>query len=113
MPDHLNGTEIAIIGMAGRFPGARNLDEFWRNLRDGVDCVRRLTDEELLQSGVDPSVFNAPNYVKVAAPIDDVELFDAGFFGFAPREAEILDPQHRVLLECAWEALESAGYVSE
>jgi thioester reductase-like protein len=111
--DNQDAEAIAIIGMAGRFPGARNLDEFWRNLRDGVDCVRRLTDEELLQSGVDPSVFNAPNYVKVAAPIDDVELFDAGFFGFAPREAEILDPQHRVFLECAWEALESAGYVSE
>ncbi len=104
---------VAIIGMAGRFPGARDLEEFWRNLRDGVDCIRRLTDEELLASGVDPAMFNAPNYVKAAAPIAGADLFDAGFFGFSPREAEILDPQHRVFLEHAWEALEAAGYVSE
>ena len=113
-PEENQDTEsVAIIGMAGRFPGARDLDEFWRNLRDGVDSVRRLTDEELLASGIDPALFNAANYVKAAAPIADAELFDAGFFGFSPREAEILDPQHRVFLECAWQALEEAGYVSE
>ncbi|HEY7213359.1 MAG TPA: type I polyketide synthase, partial [Thermoanaerobaculia bacterium] len=104
---------VAVIGMAGRFPGARDLEEFWRNLRDGVESVRRLSDGELSASGVDPALFSAPNYVKAAAPIADAELFDAGFFGFSPREAEILDPQHRVFLEHAWEALESAGYVSE
>jgi acyl transferase domain-containing protein len=112
-PDETQDTEaVAVIGMAGRFPEARNLDELWRNLRDGVDCVRRLTDEELLASGVDPAELGAPTYVKAAAPVADAELFDAGFFGFSPREAEILDPQHRVFLECAWEALEAAGYAS-
>ena len=104
---------IAVIGMAGRFPGARNLDEFWRNIRDGVDCVRDLTEEQLLAAGISPEEIRSPNYVRAAAPIADVELFDAGFFGYAPREAEILDPQQRVFLETAWEALESAGYVSE
>src|SRR5687768_2818359 len=104
---------IAIIGMAGRFPRARDVEELWRNLRDGVDCVRDLTEEELLAAGHDPGEIRQPNYVRAAAPLDGVELFDAGFFGFSPREAEILDPQQRVFLETAWEALESAGYVSE
>jgi phthiocerol/phenolphthiocerol synthesis type-I polyketide synthase E len=104
---------IAVIGMAGRFPAARNLDEFWRNLRGGVDGVRDLTEEELLASGISPEEIRNPNYVRAAAPIADADLFDAGFFGYAPREAEILDPQQRVFLETAWEALESAGYVSE
>jgi thioester reductase-like protein len=104
---------VAVIGMAGRFPGAGNLDEFWRNLRDGVDAIHNLTDEELREAGIDPAIFTSPSYVKAAAPIGGVEMFDAGFFGFSPREAEILDPQHRVFLECAWEALEGAGYVSE
>ncbi len=105
--------QIAVIGMAGRFPGARDLDELWRNLRDGVDSVRDLTEEELLASGVDPALLRSPDYVRAAAPIADAERFDASFFGFSPREAELLDPQSRVFLECAWEALESAGYVSE
>ncbi len=104
---------VAIVGMAGRFPRARNLDELWSNLRDGVDCVRDLTDDELLASGIPPAVFQQPGYVRVAAPIADPDLFDAAFFGFSPREAEVLDPQQRVFLETAWEALESAGYVSE
>ena len=105
--------QVAVIGMAGRFPGAADLDRFWRNLRDGVDSVRDLTEEELRASGVDPALFTRPDYVRAAAPIDGVEGFDASFFGFSPREAELLDPQSRVFLECAWEALESAGYVSE
>jgi len=104
---------IAVIGMAGRFPKARDVEELWRNLRDGVDCVRDLTEEELLAAGHDPGEIRQPNYVRAAAPLDGVELFDAGFFGFSPREAEILDPQQRVFLETAWDALESAGYVSE
>ncbi|HEX5759075.1 MAG TPA: thioester reductase domain-containing protein [Thermoanaerobaculia bacterium] len=105
--------QVAVVGMAGRFPGAPDLDAFWRNLRDGVDAVRDLTDGELLASGVDPALLARPDYVKAAAPIDGVELFDASFFGFSPREAELLDPQVRVFMECAWEALESAGYAAE
>jgi len=103
---------VAIVGMAGRFPKARDLDEFWANLRDGVDCIVDLSDEDLRQSGVDPSAL-PPGYVRAAAFLDGIEMFDADFFGFSPREAEILDPQARVFLECCWEALESAGAVAE
>jgi len=96
--------------MAGRFPQAPSLEEFWRNLRDGVESILPLTDEELLASGVNPALLKNPNYVKASSSLDDIELFDAAFFGFNPREAAIIDPQHRFFLECAWEVLESAGY---
>ncbi|MCP6760236.1 MAG: SDR family NAD(P)-dependent oxidoreductase [Fischerella sp. CENA71] len=105
--------EIAIISINGRFPGAKNVEQFWENLRDGVESISHFTDEELLATGIDPDLLNNPNYVKAASIIEDIELFDAAFFGFTPREAEITDPQHRLFLESAWEALESAGYNSE
>ncbi len=104
---------IAIIGMSGRFPGAKNIDEFWRNLRDGVESISFFTDEELKAAGVDPALLNNPNYVKAHGAVEGVELFDAAFFGVNPREAEIMDPQQRLFQECAWEALESAGYNPE
>src|SRR5215216_3025247 len=104
---------IAIIGMAGRFPGAKNIDTFWQNLRDGVESIRTFSEEELAASGVDPAVLNDPNYVNAGAVLEDIEQFDAAFFGFSPREAAITDPQHRIFLECAWEALENAGYDPE
>jgi acyl transferase domain-containing protein/acyl carrier protein len=105
---------IAIIGMTGRFPRARNLDEFWRNLRSGVESITFLNDCELADSGVAAHTFKDPGYVKAAGLLDeDPGLFDATFFGFTPREAEITDPQHRIFLECAWEALEDAGYDAE
>lgn len=97
-----NGLEIAIIGMAGRFPGAKNIEEFWQNLRNGVESITTFTNEELLAGGIDPDLLNDPNYVKAGAVLEDIELFDAEFFGFNPREAEIIDPQHRLFLECAW-----------
>jgi acyl transferase domain-containing protein len=100
---------IAIVGMAGRFPGARNVDQFWRNLRDGVESIRSLTDEELLASGAKAEDFKRPDYIKRASTLDDVPMFDAPFFGLSPRDAAIMDPQHRHFLECAWEALEDAG----
>lgn len=106
-------SEIAVIGMSGRFPGARDLKEFWRNLRDGVESVSFFADEELHASGVGPEILSRPNYVKAGAVIEDVELFDASFFGFSPREAEMMDPQQRLFLEEAWSALEDAGYDSE
>ena len=96
-----NGLDIAIIGMAGRFPGAANVDEFWRNLKSGVESISFFSDEELLAAGVDPAVFNAPNYVKAGGALEGIDLFDASFFGFTPREAEIMDPQQRLFLECA------------
>ena len=106
-------SDIAVVGMAGRFPGALTPDAFWTNLRDGVESVRRLSDNDLHAAGVDPSTRSLPNYVKAAAVLDGIELFDAGFFGFSVRDAAILDPQHRQFLEVAWEALEDAGHVPE
>ncbi len=103
-------TDVAIVGMAGRFPGARSVDEFWANLRDGIESVSRFSDEELRAAGVSEALLQNPNYVRSGAPLQDMEWFDAGFFGFSPREAAILDPQHRHFLECAWEALEHAGH---
>ena len=105
-----NGSEIAIIGLTGRFPGAASVDEFWRNLRDGVESVTFFTDEELLASGIDSASLSAPNYVKAGRYLEDIDMFDASFFGYSPREAEVLDPQQRIFLECSWEALENAGY---
>jgi len=106
------GTEIAVIGMAGRFPGAATIDELWRNLRDGVESITFFTDEQLRAKGVGAALLRDPDYVKAAAVMDGVDLFDASFFGFTAREAQLLDPQHRVLLESAWEAMEDAGYDS-
>ncbi len=108
-----DSTDIAIIGLSGRFPGARNVDEFWQNLRNGVESISLFSDEELLQSGVDPSVLGDPNYVKAGAILEDIDKFDAAFFGFTPKEAQIMDPQHRLFIETAWNAIESAGYNPE
>jgi len=99
--------------MGARFPGAKNLAEFWENLRGGVESIRSLSDQELLAAGVDPEVLRAANYVKSASVLDGIELFDAPFFGFSPKDAAIMDPQHRVFLECAWEALENAGWSAD
>src|SRR5262245_52251216 len=104
---------VAVIGLAGRFPGARNVEEFWANLREGVESINFFSDEELLEAGVDQSRLSDPNYVKAKGCIEDVEMFDAHFFGFTPMEAAITDPQQRLFMECAWEALEIAGYDSE
>src|SRR5579871_595603 len=101
---------IAVVGMAGRFPKARNVAEFWENLKQGVEGIERFSDEEMLAAGAKASLLNDPNYVKAGTVLNDIENFDAAFFGISPREASIMDPQQRVMLECAWEALESAGY---
>ncbi|HVR10505.1 MAG TPA: polyketide synthase, partial [Thermoanaerobaculia bacterium] len=111
MPDDVAG--VAVIGMAGRFPGAATLERYWANLRDGVESIASLSDEELLAGGASPAALADPRYVKAAPLLDGVELFDAPFFGINHREAEILDPQQRVFLECSWAALESAGYEPE
>ncbi len=109
-PQSRNGSEIAIIGMAGRFPGAADLEQYWKNLRDGVESVCFFSEQELADAGVDPSLLADPRYVKARGVLAGAELLDAAFFGLSPREAETMDPQQRLLLECAWEALESAGY---
>ncbi|MGH6812120.1 MAG: amino acid adenylation domain-containing protein [Methylocella sp.] len=100
---------VAVIGMAGRFPGAPTLDAFWDNLRRGVESIAHFSPDEL-EDAFGRSVQNQPGYVRARSILDGVELFDAGFFNFLPREAELTDPQQRVFLEIAWEALESAGY---
>ncbi len=100
---------IAIIGMAGRFPGAADIAAFWCNLRDGVGSITRFKDAEL-EDAFDSSVRNDPNFVGARAVLDGIEQFDAGFFSMHAREAELTDPQHRVFLECAWQALEDGGY---
>ncbi len=104
------GLEIAVIGMAGRFPGARSTHEFWENLKNGVESIRFFSDEEVLTAGTDPKLLENPNYVKARGVLDDVEYFEPAFFNFTPLEAEIMDPQLRIFLECAWHAFEDAGY---
>jgi acyl transferase domain-containing protein/acyl carrier protein len=104
------GTDIAVIGMAGRFPGAQDVPTFWRNLREGVESIRPLSDDELRERGVPEATLADPAYVKAAARLEGVDRFDAAFFGYSPREAQDMDPQHRLFLETCWEALESAGY---
>ncbi|SDY87557.1 SDR family NAD(P)-dependent oxidoreductase [Nitrosomonas sp. Nm33] len=102
--------DIAIIGMACRFPGANEIESFWRNLREGVESITFLSDEELRARGVPAEVLNDPHYIKAVAQLDDIDCFDASFFGYTPREAAETDPQHRLFLEVAWQALEDAGY---
>jgi acyl transferase domain-containing protein/acyl carrier protein len=103
--------DVAIIGMAGRFPGASDIESFWRNLRDGVNSISFFEEEETTKSAA--PVKNDSGSVRAAGIVEDVELFDAAFFNFTRREAEITDPQHRLFLECAWQALEDAGYDPE
>jgi acyl transferase domain-containing protein len=100
---------IAVIGLAGRFPGAPGPDRFWENLKSGVESISRFTVEELEVSNAAALAKN-PNFVMARPILDDVDLFDAAFFGVYPKEAELMDPQHRVFLECCWEAFENAGY---
>ena len=110
MTTYYTGLELAVVGMAGRFPGAPTLADFWRNLQAGVDSVSHFSEAELLAAGVDAATLKQPNYVKARAILEHADEFDAGFFGLSPRDAEILDPQQRVFLETAWAALETAGY---
>lgn len=105
--------EIAVVGLSGRFPGARHVDEFWDRLCKGAELVTFFSEEELLRRGVDRTALDDPYYVRAEAVLEDIELFDASFFGFTAREAETLDPQHRLFLEESWAALENAGYNSE
>lgn len=103
-------TDIAIVGLSLKFPGASSAAEFWDNLREGRESIVDLTDEELLAAGVLPSLLVDPQYVKRAPLLKGVGWFDAAFFGLNPNEASVMDPQHRLFLECGWHALEDAGY---
>ncbi len=103
---------LAVIAMAGRFPGGGGLGDFWSLLEQGRSAVRRLSDQELREAGVDAALLTNPSYVKCCVPLEGADLFDAAFFGYSPRQAASIDPQQRLFLECAWEALERAGYGS-
>ncbi|MFI1365050.1 amino acid adenylation domain-containing protein [Streptomyces griseochromogenes] len=105
-----DSTDIAVVGMACRFPGASDPEAFWRNLRDGVVSIERLDEADVLAGGVPRELFERPEYVSAAPVLDGIDLFDASFFGFTGREAALLDPQQRLFLECAWQALEGGGF---
>jgi acyl transferase domain-containing protein/acyl carrier protein len=99
--------------MAGRFPGAKNVAELWENLCQAVESISFFSDQELEEAGIDSELMHAPNYIRARGVLGDADYFDAGFFGHSPKVAELMDPQHRLFLECAWAALEDAGYDSE
>ena len=105
--------DIAIVGMAAHVPGASSIEQYWANLRDGVESIRRLSEDELLEAGEAPGRIRDKNYVPAAAPLDSFEWFDGEFFGFSPKDSAILDPQHRQFLEVVWEAFENAGHPPE
>ncbi|MDC0736818.1 beta-ketoacyl synthase N-terminal-like domain-containing protein [Cognatishimia sp. SS12] len=111
--DYWTENDIAIVGMAAHLPGSATLEDYWTNLRDGVECITPLSEEALLEAGESPSRLRHKNYVRAAAILEDFEKFDAEFFGLSPKEAAIMDPQHRQFLEVSWEALEIAGHMPE
>ncbi|NEO96275.1 MAG: polyketide synthase, partial [Moorea sp. SIO3G5] len=102
--------DIAIIGISGRFPGANDIEQFWHNIKDGVESISLFSEQELLNSGVEKELINKPSYVRAGNTLPNIDMFDAGFFGYTPKQAEELDPQQRLFLECAWEVIERAGY---
>ncbi|HJT75557.1 MAG TPA: type I polyketide synthase, partial [Chitinophaga sp.] len=104
------GLEIAIVGMACRFPGARNWREFWDNLLAGEEAIRFLAEEELIALGVDRETFEDERFVNAVARLQNKDVFDHSFFGYRPDDASIMNPVHRIFHECVWEALEDAGY---
>ncbi|MDT3762586.1 type I polyketide synthase [Priestia filamentosa] len=108
-----NGLEIAIIGMSCRFPGGDDIDSFWKNLKEGKESILRFSDKELLKSGIDQKTLSDPNYVKAGGVITETQHFDLNIFNYSPKEAQLMDPQLKLLHECAWEALENSGYSSE
>ncbi|MEL7039000.1 MAG: beta-ketoacyl synthase N-terminal-like domain-containing protein [Cyanobacteria bacterium J06592_8] len=103
-------SDVAVVGMSCRFPGASTLEEFWQNLSQGVESISFFSEAEVIAEGIHPQRVQHPQFVKAAPILENIEDFDANFFGFNRREAQILDPQQRLLLECAWEAVEDAGY---
>lgn len=107
---NISETDIAIVGLACRFPGANSPESFWENIRDGVESIRFYSATEMEHFGIHPALIRNPAFVRAVSSLVDPELFDAEFFGYSPREAEAMDPQHRVFLECCWESLENAGY---
>ena len=109
MSSSFNNMSVAIVGMAGRFPGADNIDEFWENVLSEVACIQEYDIEDIVASGVDKSLAAGNRYVKRGATLKNIDLFDARFFDYLPSEAELIDPQIRIFLETVQEALDNAG----
>ena len=110
-PDEPEG--IAIIGMSGRFPGAVDVSEYWENIKNGVESITHFSDEQL-ETRPDPGLTGTGSgFVRSKGILEGVDLFDAKFWGYMPRESATMDPQHRVFLDCVWEALEHGGYDTE
>lgn len=110
VPQVTSSPAIAIVRMAGRFPGANDIESFWENLKNGVESISLFSDDELRKFGVPEQSLQHPKYLKARGRLKTPFDFDAEFFGYSPREAEFMDPQHRLFLECSHEALEDAGY---
>ncbi len=104
---------IAIIGISGKFPGANNINDYWKNISEGIESISRYSREELESKGVNPELLDNQNYVYANGIIEGAEEFDSGFFGFTPREADYMDPQQRIFLETCYNAIENAGYASD
>ena len=112
-----NGTQtlqdaVAIVGLSGRFPRSESVVRFWDNLCEGGECISVFTPEELEEEGISAREYGRKEYVPARGILGDISSFDAGLFGYTPREAQLIDPQQRLFLECAWEAMEKAGYCS-
>ncbi|WP_083841583.1 type I polyketide synthase [Pseudovibrio sp. FO-BEG1] len=110
MTTQTNDLGVAVIGMAGRFPKADTTAQLWENIRSGRECISEFTEEEVIASGVSPEIVRRPDYLRRKGAVSDIDRFDAPFFSISPREAELTDPQHRLMLQCAWNAMEDAGY---
>lgn len=108
-PGFRTGMEVAVVGLALRFPRAHNIEEFWKNLENGIESICFFSNEELTAEGISRELLENPNYIKAHGTLGDISGFDAAFFGYTPMEATLMDPQLRFLHECAWEALEDAG----
>src|SRR5215470_4018142 len=110
MTPEIDDSAVAIVGLAGRFPGANGIGALWNLLKDGKEALSRISTEELVAAGIDEARIEDPSWVKYWMKFEKADYFDADFFGYSPRQASSIDPQQRVFLECAWEALETAGY---
>src|SRR5689334_24866738 len=113
MDEFASGVEpIAIVGLALRVPGADDGASFWRLVRGGVEAITRFDRARLLAAGIAPALLDDPRFMAARGVVEGIDLFDAGLFNYSPRQAAATDPQHRLFLECCWEAMEAAGYAA-
>ncbi|MEV0428714.1 beta-ketoacyl synthase N-terminal-like domain-containing protein [Micromonospora sp. NPDC050495] len=112
MTEQETGLEIAVVGLAGRFPGGGDVDELWRTVLAGREAITRFTPEELAAAGLTEADRAHPDHVPAHGALPEVDRFDAAFFGYSPRDARLIDPQQRLFLECAWAALERSGHLA-